>query len=711
MAPEQLLQKMPVQEGTNPPVLESPAYAEPIPQEPGRLVRLFRRIASPHFGFALLGTFAAILSLASTLQACYTAGLAHDLVYRAWWFQLFLGIAALHGLAAMARRYPWHRKDTGFLLAYAGLAAILSGTLLTNWLGIEGQVSLIDSAEPGIQQSFKTAHRADTVDLAGRHQVEIFRVPAQPTPGNPSLQTLMRVLDGNLDMVPENKKSLAGMWWSLDVAPGILPWHDDDRLTADIPLPVRLLQKAAKPSPGTSLNLGGGLTLKVENFYPHAEEWPYSASEDADAFAALRLRWLDSSKGPSEQWLTSLPGAPREPGPLAFELMRLEEPALLSEFTNPPRSGSLGKHGELVLALGGKGLICRLAIDAMKPGVPVELAGTPLKVSLKAVGDLLDLLDGKQSAKMPEWPAVHFELQGPHAKGEYLACARLPQMPAHFRGENVARVSTWYHLADQRHGATGKLGSLQFLHGPDDTKYFRVFGPDGWQAPAQVMDFADPEKEYIASLGGAEKKFQVTAWLPLASRKAGFVPKDNPPGTEPTDPSVPALRCTLHSAGQSEEFWVGLGGRPRKIRLGDSLYFARYRPARHKLPFALTLVEIPPAIDKTPQASGSGASELILGEPTETGEAATPFSLAGQRAFNHGAFKVVRSRYQPLMERSGSQVVLDARSRPVNLATLTVTHQPGLLGQYAGGILIVLGLAWMAWPKRHLFRAAPDIAR
>ena len=72
------------------------------------------------------------------------------------------------------------------------------------------------------------------------------------------------------------------------------------------------------------------VSLKVENFYPHTESWPYGpAAADQPGFPVLLLR-LKSSMAPKpmKRWVTSVPEFDRDPSPVAFEMLVLDEPCL-----------------------------------------------------------------------------------------------------------------------------------------------------------------------------------------------------------------------------------------------------------------------------------------------------------------------------------------------------------------------------------------------
>src|SRR5262249_22808697 len=185
---------------------------------------------------------------------------------------------------------------------------------------------------------------------------------------------------------------------------------------------------------------------------------------------------------------------------------------------------------------------------------------------------------GRQGA----YPAVQFELAGPRGRGDYVACARLPQLPARQQGDEVEAVSAWYHVADFRRGDPARMGALQFLQGPDGTVYYRAYGKDGLKAPGAELDVTDPERSVALPFTPMDMRLQVLAHLPHAAPRPGVVPRHLRPGADPVEGLEPALRCTLAAGGQETEFWVRLARQATRVRVGDALFFVRYRTASRR---------------------------------------------------------------------------------------------------------------------------------
>jgi len=64
--------------------------------------------------------------------------------YRAWWFAGLLGLLGVNLLAALVVRYPFTRKQIGFVLTHLSIVVTLVGALITQQFGVEGQVGVVE---------------------------------------------------------------------------------------------------------------------------------------------------------------------------------------------------------------------------------------------------------------------------------------------------------------------------------------------------------------------------------------------------------------------------------------------------------------------------------------------------------------------------------------------------------------------------------------
>jgi hypothetical protein len=273
--------------------------------------RFFAVLASLPFAIVLLSLFAACLAGATLLESRYGAHIAQECVYRSWWFGLLLGLLAVNVLCAALKKWPWKRHQTGFLITHAGLLVLLAGGLLTSLFGIEGQMILIDTADPDLQARVGLSNWADTIYLTGAHQIEVYRLKKPQQLAMTRLARLLRALDRGEEMGEEARPCIDRAW-TFNFMPSPFPWRSDEHLHVQLPWELTVLHALASPSPGYARDLDGSAILTVENFYPHTESTssgkgvvprnaPPGAEEDGGFNACIRGRVTDAA-GTEEFW-------------------------------------------------------------------------------------------------------------------------------------------------------------------------------------------------------------------------------------------------------------------------------------------------------------------------------------------------------------------------------------------------------------------------
>ena len=676
------------------------------------LRRAFRICASLQLAITLLSIFTLCLITATLLESAYNAHVAQDLIYHTWWFTLLLGLLGVNILCAALKKYPWKRHQTGFLVTHVGLLVLVLGGLLTNLGGVEGQMMLLDTDNSGIQSMFRLPNRSDTIQLVNQQQIEIIRLSREAANDGHQFQEITNVVNSGIEVPDALAKKLDGNHWSFSLSPGSFAWRDDEHLKSDLPLFVRCLGRFANPLPGFSRNLDGATKLTVENYYPTTERWPFTAAETEDehkTFPAMQIKLTTAmTPVPLRRWVTSLPNFEADPTPISFEMFKLHDPALLPEFLEPPSLKALGDRGELVVLLGPERHELRVSLDKVKEGETIDLKQAGLKFTLKKRGHVLDLLgksdDSPVDPGTPQYPAVLFELASAKGVGTYAACARLPNLQAFVKGTDVTLVTAWYHYPDFRWGQKYKLGSIQFLKGPDGKVYYRAYGRDGLKEKGKELDLSDSTKVHELPFGPLDMKFQIVSWLPAAVQGETVLPRNVRPGADPAERLEPALRCTLESAGKKKEFWVRLSRASVKVTAGSDIFFVRYRGDTKRLDFDLTLEQARQVSDPGTNRPAAFESEVVLGKKNGSERTTTSQTISMNHTLDHSGFKVYQTNYRPMTHPQTGEMLLDEESRLVSMSGFTVADDPGLWCKYLGSFLLVLGIALMFFMRAYFFK-------
>jgi hypothetical protein len=281
------------------------------------LARLLSGLASLRLAVVLLSLFAACLAGATLLESLHGGRAAAELVYRTWWFALLLSALAVNVVAAAVKKYPWKRHQTGFLVTHAGLLVLILGGLLTALLGVEGQMVLVDTADPALHARLGLGNQARSMYLADSHCIEVYRLTPRLLADVTGLRDFLEAVRQG-DPIPDRWASQ----WSLTFRPGPFTWYADQHVQVRLPWWVRMLQRLAEPFPGYVLELDDGVTLSIDNFYPQAEyspqrqEWVIPSemppAEQAGLQPAIRCRMSDA-KRTKRFWLGLSRGASQVP--------------------------------------------------------------------------------------------------------------------------------------------------------------------------------------------------------------------------------------------------------------------------------------------------------------------------------------------------------------------------------------------------------------
>src|SRR5262249_6722809 len=262
----------------------------------------------------LLALFATVLAIGTIIESDYNSTIAQDVVYRAWWFKLLLFLLGVNIFFAAAKKWPWKKHQTGFLITHIGLLTLVTGGMVTSFSNTDGQMNLIDTSDENIQVDNSLLQSGSEAVLADEAAIRVRNL----TPGKDHAQSR-----------------------SFRFESGPVAWHSDHYLTPRSRPLLDTLAWLAHPLPRTwSADIGDDLTLDVLAYYSHAVEEPYSpAKEDEHGFPAAKLQLYSPAAGkiPAQPWLALMPEANIfEFPPVLAEFVGRCPKSLLGEFLRPP---------------------------------------------------------------------------------------------------------------------------------------------------------------------------------------------------------------------------------------------------------------------------------------------------------------------------------------------------------------------------------------
>ncbi len=103
---------------------------------------VFEFCASLKLAVVLILMLATQLAAATFYEAAYGGSAVQERVYGSNFFLLSMSLLAINVMAAALVRYPWKRKQTGFVVTHIGIEVLLLGCLISFRASVDGRVAL-----------------------------------------------------------------------------------------------------------------------------------------------------------------------------------------------------------------------------------------------------------------------------------------------------------------------------------------------------------------------------------------------------------------------------------------------------------------------------------------------------------------------------------------------------------------------------------------
>jgi ResB-like family len=614
---------------------------------------IYHFLASLKLAVLSLGALAATLGYATFFEKSYGTAAVQEWIYGSAWFSILLAFLFANILCAALIRFPWKKRQTGFVITHASLLTLLAGSFWAVRTSEEGQVAALEG---------------EVKDELVRNDFPVVRVK-QIDPRNPE-ETLRE--------------------WELPFRPGAFGWgpgqprpngmlgavasilhredsaHPEDLLTrpndpfqlvvkSHIPASVPAVKHEADPN-------GSPMALIRPKF--RAPNMPQAR----DVFADEHERWFVTDR--------RLHKIVKSEGPAQFAFYHVDRPELVEEFLNPPEdAGNDGVARFRYVDKTGKprGYDWKLDGQAGKTttlpdsdltvkfldvvGFPAGEAGLGemLGESTVPIAELEVSRDGKP-------PVKHFAL------------ANLPMFPnviptARAEGQPPPQplVAVTYFLPPALDPKTGRFGLVEVLAGPDNKLVYRVFGrPDAGKTGGKIRA-KGPVKlgEEIVAFGNNPNMpmtllFDVDEYLPAGVEKPICEPVLLPPGQMGN--GIPASLMTLTvtdpddpSKGETKEFYLrrsasldpvwktvtfgGSGGQPP-----SAVYRLAYDVDRKPLGFELKLVDFQRGFDPGTEKASKFSSDVLLTDKA-AGIREQPIHVAMNEPLTHKGYTFYQSSF------------------------------------------------------------------
>ena len=316
-------------------------------------VRLLSFLGSAALATVMISTIAVVLAWATWLESRWGTQAVQFGVYHSIWFAILLGLLGINVLAAAVVRFPWRKKQTGFLLVHAGILVLLIGCWMTWQDGIDGQMSLLEGdssstvVEPDLHFKLAIVSDRHSGNISSVHSdTALVDIPFRPGPFNWSDYDRLGWFPWLLT------KRDCGVIYDRDgVKLEVLDYYADSRRVF---VPELKLRVAHGPSPDK---------LDVESWKP----------------VTLAVRSFGQNRM-SPHGSTSV-GAWREleHGEIVFFRLAASK-AETEAFIDSRPEGPLGRNGQVVIHADGKKF--HFLVDDLKDKKPKTLGDTGLAVRL-----------------------------------------------------------------------------------------------------------------------------------------------------------------------------------------------------------------------------------------------------------------------------------------------------------------------------------------
>ena len=150
---------------------------------------IYRFLASLKLAVISISFLAGTLAYATVFESKYGGAAAQEWIYRSPGFAIVLAFLGMNILCAALIRYPWKKRQTGFVVTHVGLLTLLAGSFYSVRTADEGQVGMVEGdVKSELVRSEHPVIRVWEIDPHSRQHAGHQAEPegARSTPTSPS---------------------------------------------------------------------------------------------------------------------------------------------------------------------------------------------------------------------------------------------------------------------------------------------------------------------------------------------------------------------------------------------------------------------------------------------------------------------------------------------------------------------------------------------
>jgi hypothetical protein len=656
--------------------------------------RIYRFLASLKLAVISLGALAATLAYATFFESWYGTGAAQEYIYKSAGFAVLLAFLGMNILCAALIRYPWKKRQTGFVVTHAGLLTVLVGSYYSVRTGDEGQVGMIEGdVKNELVRIDYPVIRVWETDPHTRERQREFDLPFRPGPfeWGPGKPRSPGGLQRALGVVSLGLLGPSGETSELLTKPG-----DPFRFEVKQHLPAAALAYVHVADPNGTPMARIALQFKGPGM-PTAQ----------DAFRSEREHWFMTDR--------RFYRIARSQRPALVAFGYVDRPELAEDFLKPPADpGTKGVARFRYRDRLGKERVFDWVLEGQE-GKSVALPDSDLKVS---VGDLanfptqtygLDRVLGDDPV-----PTAVFKIQS--AGGEpvtHMAMANLPMVPnvmpsADEQQSKVPRQPlAAIHLmvaptVDPK--INGRFGQIEVLATAQGKLYYRVFGR-GKESRGELRASGSLSqgKPVVAFGGGANMPmtitFQLDEYMPAGVEKAIYEPVVLPKGQMGN--GIAASRAEMTVGGQTKEVWLSRSAdldppASQTVAFRDGVYELCYDVDRKPLGFSIKLDDFDMGFEPGTEQATHFESKVRLTDKS-AGITDQPCAIYMNHPLDHRGYTFYQSNYIRVRDPDTGQFTGQFQS------VFQVASNPGRPIIYAGCLLVVIGAFLQFYMRAGVF--------
>jgi hypothetical protein len=660
---------------------------------------VYRFLASLKLAVISLSTLAAVLAYATFFNSWYGTTAVNEWIYRTKGFEILLAFLGANILCAALIRYPWKKRQTGFVITHAGLLVLLAGSWYSLMTGDEGQVAFLEG---------------ESKDDMVRNDHAIIRV-RQVDPHQPG------------EVLHE---------WELPFRPGPFAWGPGQPRPRTIFAGLLPFSGAGATKPREVLTRPNDpFQLAVKAFIPASIS---TVRHEAESSGVPMVKIRPMMKAPemprardvfpleSDRWFVSdrrLFRIVKSEGPAQFAFLFVDRPELVDDFLNPPADPS--EHGVARIRYhdaADKPATYDWRLDG-HTGKTLTLPDSDLTVKFLDVVAFPAAEAGlSETLGESAIPIAQFEVSKAGAPAvKHFALAMMPMFPNVIPNEEAQKSGVppkplvainYYRPPTLDPKTNGRFGLVEVLGTPEGSLYYRVFGRgENGQTVGQIRDKGVVKKgAEIPAFGGGKIpmriSFSVDDYLPAGREKAICETIVLPRGQ--MDNGIPAGLVELtvndpdHKGSElTKELYVRRSASLEPnwetvVIPNGSVYKVAYDVEHAPLGFDLKLIDFQRDFDPGTEQASRFASKVRLTD-REMGLEEKPYTISMNEPLTHRGYTFYQSSYireeDPVTHQETGRVQ----------SVLQVGKSPGRRVIYTGCILICLGAFVQFYMRAGIF--------